>query len=411
MSDLPVSGPRLRRRQWLAAFGLLGTGLGAGPMASLAVAQGVAPPPGHPPVRGAGGGVSSVPAAGHAASATLPRFVHFRVGNRNVKDLLVDGDILWVASSGGVIRYDTRTDQMRLFDNKTGLLSSGIFHLSLLGEQLAVGTYGGGLVLLDRETLRWQASYNIPDGLGDAFVYDLLRMRNGDVWIATWSGVNHVRGGRLADRASWGLHTVASTGGGLPNDWVYALAEGAQGELWLATEGGLARHQDGRWSHWAHADGLGAPFEVVRNDLAFKNDPAQVSNHHARQKQEMGLQDVNIAYNPNYIVSLAVDAAGTVWAGTWGGGLARFDGERFRNYTVADGLPGNHVFMLHHDSRSQLWIGTNNGLAALRPDGSFRTLRTEDGLFGNTVFSMATGADGSLWVGSFGGVAHLQRPR
>ncbi|MEY4753263.1 MAG: hypothetical protein RJA44_938, partial [Pseudomonadota bacterium] len=170
-------------------------------------------------------------------------------------------------------------------------------------------------------------------------------------------------------------------------------------------------YQDGRWSHWAHADGLGAPFEAVKNDLAFRNDPAQVSNHHARQKQEMGLQDVDTAYNPNYIVSLAVDRAGIVWAGTWGGGLARFDGTRFRNYTVADGLPGNHVFMLHHDEQGQLWIGTNNGLARLMPDGSFRTLRVEDGLYGNTVFSMTTAPDGSLWVGSFGGVAHLQRPR
>ena len=27
-------------------------------------------------------------------------------------------------------------------------------------------------------------------GLGDAFVYDVMTTRDGDVWIATWSGVN-----------------------------------------------------------------------------------------------------------------------------------------------------------------------------------------------------------------------------
>ncbi|MEY4755016.1 MAG: hypothetical protein RJA44_2691, partial [Pseudomonadota bacterium] len=168
-------------------------------LATAVQAQDLTPPPSHPPLRGgAATGVlpqraraAARPASADAAAsaaAGAARFVHFRVGNRNVKDLLVDGDIVWVASSGGVIRYDTRNDQYRLLDNKSGLLSSGIFHLSLLGDQLAVGTYGGGLALLDRQTLRWTASYNIPDGLGDAFVYDLLRMRDGDVWIATWSG-------------------------------------------------------------------------------------------------------------------------------------------------------------------------------------------------------------------------------
>jgi hypothetical protein len=77
----------------------------------------------------------------------------------------------------------------------------------------------------------------------------------------------------------------------------------------------------------------------------------------------MGLQKVDVAYNPNYIVSLAVDSQGVVWAGTWGGGLSRFDGKTWTQYTVAEGLPGNHVFMLHIDPKGVMWIGTNNGLA------------------------------------------------
>jgi ligand-binding sensor domain-containing protein len=76
---------------------------------------------------------------------------------------------------------------------------------------------------------------------------------------------------------------------------------------------------------------------------------------------------------------------------------------------VAEGLPGNHVFMLHIDPKGRLWIGTNNGLA--RRDGDkFVVLTTVDGLYSNTVFWMATGAVGSLWVGSFGGVSHLIAP-
>ena len=337
----------------------------------------------------------------------LAKFVHFRTGNRNVKDILIDGTVLWVATSGGLIRYDTKTDRFRLFDNQNGLLSNGIFHVSKLGGRIVAGTYGGGLGLYDERKDRWEL-INVPDGLGDAFVYDVLEASNGDVWIATWSGVNRVRKGALRDRSKWEIYTVENTKGGLPNDWVYALAEGKKGEIWLATEGGLARFAGNKWDNWNHAKGLGAPYEKVKNDITFKSDPAQVSSHHARQKEEMGLTDINVAFNPNYIISLAVDAQGVVWAGTWGGGLSRFDGKIWRHYTTAEGLPGNHVFMLHIDAKKRLWIGTNNGLAYLRND-KFVVLNTNDGLFANNVFSMVTGEDGSLWVGSYGGVAHIAK--
>jgi ligand-binding sensor domain-containing protein len=335
------------------------------------------------------------------------KFTHFRVGNKNVKRIFADGDVVWVGTSGGAIRYDTRTDEYKLYDVKSGLLSNGIFYVGKLRDRVALGTYGGGLSLLDARSQTWE-TYNIPEGLGDAFVYDVLEARNGDVWIATWSGVNRVRGGKLKDRSQWDLYTVENTKGGLPNDWVYGLAEGRNGDIWLATEGGLALYRQGRWENWNHAKGLGAPYELVKNQIEFKNDPSKVSQHHAKQKEEMGLSGVDVAYNPNYVVALAVDAGGVVWAGTWGGGLSRFDGREWKRYTVADGLPGNHVFMLHIDKAGQLWIGTNNGLARMTADGRFKVMTTQDGLFNNAVFSMATGADGTMWVGSFGGVAKIR---
>ena len=369
--------------------------------AAVAPPANVQAPAGHPPVAEGG----APPTAGKVEVDPKAKFVHFRVGNRNVKDILKEGSVVWVGTSGGVVRYDTKTDEYKLFDSRSGLLSNGVFHVSRLNGKLAVGTYGGGLSLLDEKTGKWE-TFNIPDGLGDAFVYDVLKSKSGDVWIATWSGVNRVRGGDLRDRSKWELHTVESTKGGLPNDWVYGLAEGKDGVMWLATEGGLARFAGGKWDNWNHAKGLGADYELVKKDQAFKNDPAKVSSHHARQKQEMGLQGVDTAYNPNYIVSLAVDRAGVVWAGTWGGGLARFDGTTFKNFTVSEGLPGNHVFMLHQAANGDMWIGTNNGLARRKGEG-FEVLTTADGLFSNTVFSMDSSPDGSLWVGSFGGVAHL----
>lgn len=379
-----------------------------------------APPPKPVATTAAPADAPKAPAAGRSGPTDAPagdrvgfdptqKFTHFRVGNKNVKAIYADQDVMWVGTSGGVVRYDAKSDQYRLYDVKSGLLSNGMFFVGRIQGKLTVGTYGGGMSMLDEQNNTWK-TYNIPDGLGDAFVYDVIETRNGDVWIATWSGVNRVRGGKLDDRSQWELHTVENTKGGLPNDWVYGLAEGKNGEIWLATEGGMARFADGKWENWNHSRGIGADYAKVKDDIAFNSDPAKESSHHAQQKRDMGLQDVDQAYNPNYIVSLEVDQDGTVWAGTWGGGLAHFDGKGWSNITTKEGLPGNHIFMLHRDSQNRLWIGTNNGLA-LKQGGSYKIMRTEDGLFNNAVFSMATTSDGSLWVGSYGGVAHIRQEK
>ena len=361
-------------------------------------------PPGHPPFQESNLSGDARQDSGPANS----RFTHFRAGNRNVKSLYIDGVNTWIGTSGGVIRYNTADDSYKMFDNHvSGILSNGIFHVGKLGNRIVAGTYGGGMSLYDPDTEQWK-NYNIQHGLADQFVYELERVSNGDVWIATWSGANRVRGGNLDDLSKWEMFTVENTHGGLPNRWVYGMEEGKNGEIWFATEGGLARFANNTWKNWNHSDGLGAPYELVKDEIKFFNDPGKVSEHHARSKSEQGLQNVDIAYNPNYIISLQVDSDGVVWCGTWGGGLARFDGATWRNYTMADGLPGNHIFMLYHDPEGRLWIGTSEGLARFNKDSnSFSVMTTADGLFANNVFSMVSAPDGTQWIGSFGGVARI----
>ena len=366
-------------------------------------------PAAHPPMASASAVASTPQQSGYEGKVKVDhtqKFTQFRVGDKNVKAIYADGKVIWIGTSGGVIRYDTRDDSFKVFDATNGLLSNGAFSVGKVKGRIAVGTYGGGMSMLNEDGVTWK-NYNIPDGVGDSFVYKVIEAKNGDIWIATWSGVNRVRGGALDDPSKWDLFTVENTHGGLPNDWVYSLEEGRDGVIWLATEGGVARFADGKWDNWNHAKGMGAPYEKVKESTAFKTDPGKASEHHARQKREMGLEDVDVAYNPNYIVALAIDRDGQPWAGTWGGGVSRFDGKKWTTYTTVEGLPGNHAFMLHKDANGQIWIGTNKGLA-LWQDGKFKVMTSADGLVADNVFSMATTPDGGKWIGSYGGVAYLR---
>ena len=322
--------------------------------------------------------------------------------------MLADGDTLWVGTSGGVIRYLPGQDDYRLYDNRSGLLANGVFRIAKLNGKLAVGTYGGGLAVMMDDTPSWKL-YNIPEGMGDAFAYDMIQAANGDIWVATWSGANRIRGGNLDDPRSWDLFTVGNTDGGLPNDWVYSIREGFNGDIWLATEGGLARFNDGIWHNWTHADGLGADYAEVKDRIDFRNDPATQSNHHARQKVEQGLADVSVAYNPNYVVALLVDRTGHVWCGTWGAGLSRFDGESWHTYTTDDGLPSNHVFSLFEDANGVVWAGTGQGVSRFE-NHVFTNYGVADGLVSSSVFAMAQSGDGSTWIGSYGGVTRYLDP-
>lgn len=94
------------------------------------------------------------------------------------------------------------------------------------------------------------------------------------------------------------------------------------------------------------------------------------------------------------VYAVAQDAAGFIWVGT-PGGLARYDGVRFRQFAPA-------VQALLADPSGTLWIGTpSNGLLAL--DTATEQLRAFKPRSA-TVIALARAADGQLWVGGDSGL-------
>ena len=67
-------------------------------------------------------------------------------------------------------------------------------------------------------------------------------------------------------------------------------------------------------------------------------------------------------YNPNYVFAVHIDPDDTLWVGTWGAGVARFDGENWVNYTTKDGLAGDIVYAIAQEPSGTLWFRTNGSI-------------------------------------------------
>lgn len=56
------------------------------------------------------------------------------------------------------------------------------------------------------------------------------------------------------------------------------------------------------------------------------------------------------------VTAMAEDAHGYLWLGTEGGGLARFDGQKFKVYTTKNGLLSNDVMGVNIDRQQNIWV-------------------------------------------------------
>lgn len=103
---------------------------------------------------------------------------------------------------------------------------------------------------------------------------------------------------------------------------------------------------------------------------------------------------------------------GFIWIGTQGG-LARWDGYRFKAYkadpSVPGSLPATWIQTLHVDSAGRLWVGTTSGRLARYDSLHDRFDTVSLGLKAGQIHVAAIVDDGrgGLWIGTDDGLRHL----
>lgn len=300
--------------------------------------------------------------------------------------------VIWVGTSVGVHEVDLDTLKARqTFTRKEGLANEYVFSVGIDAQGYKwFGTNAGGTSRF--KDGQWK-TYFPMHGLADYWIYSFASQKDGTLWIGTWAGANKV------DLKTMKFTTYVKQ---LVNEWVYGLGVDSKDRVWFGTEGGVSMFDGKSWKSWTHKDGLGAGNE---QNLPFSANTGLGT----RTRHDLTISTEGRAtYNPNYVFSIHVAPDDSVWAGTWGGGVSRFDGQRWTNLSAKDGLVGNIVYSIAQGRDGSFWFGTNKGVS--RYDGkSWQNFTKKEGLLEDNVYALAVTPKGEIWAGTRRGVTRIAR--
>ncbi|MDX2152120.1 MAG: two-component regulator propeller domain-containing protein [Bryobacteraceae bacterium] len=148
--------------------------------------------------------------------------------------------------------------------------------------------------------------------------------------------------------------------------------------------------------------------------VCFLRSAAVTAGFHALAAQSLSPQYVTTVWQgeqglpQSTVFRVVQDRQGYLWLATWGG-LARFDGVRFRVFGSADipGLGNGMVRSVFQSRSGALWAGTRTGTLIRMQDGVSRTFTRSHGLPGQVVSSIREDAAGKLWINTAGAVAYV----
>lgn len=308
---------------------------------------------------------------------------------------------IWVGTySGGFCTIDVETQKVTVPEISRnwnyGVISE---ILPTTGTSSFIATHGGGL--LEFNTAQPENLLPLEKTKTPGFkISDLLADAEGSVWVA-----GNTADVKVANPAILFLDFPANQ----TATSVLAILPDKTGQIWYSTDEGLFCAQK-----------LTSGYRVKP---AFSNQP----------------------FRKFKVISLFRDAAGFIWAGTFGGGVFRLDPETgkvtqfteknglvndnvlsiaaagdqlwlatlggasrvnlnagskpvFDNFNQEDGIGFNYIYQVLVDKKNRVWFATDGKGLTKFENNRFTNYSEKDGLASKTVYSITETPDGTLWV-------------
>jgi signal transduction histidine kinase len=108
------------------------------------------------------------------------------------------------------------------------------------------------------------------------------------------------------------------------------------------------------------------------------------------------------------VMAICEDWQGKVWVGT-DGGLSRWEGKKFTNFSTHNGLSHNSVDAIYEDPDHALWLGTKGGGLNRLQEGKFTAYTTKQGLFSDEIYEIIEDDFGYFWMTCRNGVFRVRK--
>jgi ligand-binding sensor domain-containing protein len=301
---------------------------------------------------------------------------------------------LWIATSGGLARFDGVRFVVFDSSNTPALRDESILSLWPARDgSLWAGTEGGGLLHYRNGSF---TSFGVSDGLTNGFVRSVAEDRGGSLWVGTDRGFFQMVNGHFI-RLDHG--TPES-----PFASVVDIAFDAQGRVWVGTQLGLLTvaggmivpatcrgERDTAAVKGLYQTGDGRVFSIDAEGFSEIQDGCRRPNPLARDAS---------------VTAMRESRDGDLWIGTMGDGLIRYVEGKPQRFTEPSVLPDNAVTAVFEDREQDVWIGTQDGLVLLSRT-ALTTIGASAGLADDHITAVyanhrAAGPD-ELWIATWSG--------
>jgi ligand-binding sensor domain-containing protein/signal transduction histidine kinase len=309
-----------------------------------------------------------------------------------IPGFLEDSDhALWIATWGnGVFRL--QDGRLRAFSVKDGLPDAHVVSLyrDHLGKIWTAGVNG----ISAWNGTRFVGQPAVNSALRYGYAMNCIEDRDGNLWIAAWSGLLRLRAGQVTK--------IDTSSGFSAADFLWDVFEDREGNIWAASNSGLDRFRDAQVRTFTRRNGL------FRQTAAFKWPI--VADRSAGVWIASGRQVVRIAAGETTAWPIALPSGSepdTILSEPDSGFLVGFD-RGLKHWSPAHAsltpeLEDLDIRCLFQARDGSVWIGTaNRGLLHWKSYPRPET-RLDAVIPDRFITTLTEDRDGTIWAGSHGG--------
>ncbi|MDP3024169.1 MAG: hypothetical protein Q8O10_01395 [candidate division Zixibacteria bacterium] len=362
------------------------------------------------------------------------------------KQILLKDGYLWVATTGGLVKFNLSDESYRKITNVEGLGGNYLYSLAVdTAGTFWFGAKNGTLTkhnpqgnsfriydFLDRDGSRLRIKYIAPDedklwvGLNKGVSLFQIYKNDGEiketyrhfgnlaqevevnsvaltptkVWVGTVKGVAFALKDdpNLLDYSHW--YSFVSGQKGLTNDTVNTVLS-VDEEIYIGTNKGVFEFNsaDSSWS-------LSGLNNLIVRDLKYSSGKIYAGTNSGLFVNENSIwsQVSTSGLTNGNLNAVAIETSGNIWAGTQGSGISVYSNSTWRNFQI-DGPPGNifNKIAVQEDGKiwCSNWSGGGSSFDGITWKGIQDTLRTLFGIW-PWMATVTLDLEGNVWFGSWG---------